>query len=73
MLRVGERMKRRRKKTAVAARVARIERKRRMPNMIVMGLVLLVGYVGERCGVGVADRRGGKERCCRTEEQGLCE
>ncbi len=42
LVRVGERMKRARRRMAVAERVARIERKRRVPSMVVVFAVLAV-------------------------------
>ena len=42
MVRVGERMKRARRRTAAAEMVARAERKRRVPSMIVVFAVLAV-------------------------------
>ena len=47
MVRVGERMKRARRRMAVAERVARIERRRRVPSMVVgVFAVLAVSEVG---------------------------
>lgn len=61
LVRVGERMKRARRRMAVAERVARTERKRRVPNMVVVFAVLAVSEVGWRGGVvycRVEERRG---------------
>ena len=48
MVRVGERMKRARRRMAVAERVARIERRRRVPSIVVAVVfaVLAVSEVG---------------------------
>jgi hypothetical protein len=59
LVRVGERMKRARRRTAVAERVARIERRRRVPSMVVVSAVLAVSEVG--LGGGVIYRSVGEK------------
>jgi hypothetical protein len=52
-------MKRARRRTAVAERVARIERRRRVPSMVVVSAVLAVSEVG--LGGGVIYRSVGEK------------
>ena len=66
LVRVGERMKRARKRMAVAERVARSERRRRVPSMVVGGFAVLA-VSGAGLGRWCCLPQGGREKWYEAE------
>ena len=75
LVRVGERMKRARRRMAVAERVARTERRRSRPSMVVVFAVLAVSGVDWKGVVyrSVGGRSGKAERVREGGVLGACE